>query len=256
MMFNATLKQLLYSELQENFKETILARFWIILEPVLATLVYVFVFATILGARDTGIEGINYPEFLVLGLWPWLAISRSIGSSVNLVKQKSSLIKKLNIKSELFLYARTMSQFMIYGATFFIVLIVLHFMGANIYLPGLLVVLPVFFLLWLFTNGISLIISALAVFIDDLKIIIPLFLTLAFFLMPIIWPAQRLPEHLSFLVDYNPLAGMLQYLRGALLLGDLIPGKAVLIFAACAAILQWIGFVLYKRLSRYFLDVV
>lgn len=255
-MFNATLKQLLYSELQENFKETILARFWIILEPVLVTIVYVFVFANILGARDTGIEGVNYPEFLVIGLWPWLAISRSVGSSVGLIKQKSSLIKKLNIQSEWFLYARTMAQFMIYSATFFIVLVVLHFMGASIYWPGMLMVIPVFFLLWLFTNGVSLIVSALAIFIDDLKVIVPLFLTLMFFLMPIIWPAQRLPEDMSFLVDYNPLAGMLEYLRGALLLGELVPGKAVWIFTACAVILQGLGTALYKRLSRYFLDVV
>ncbi len=255
-MLNTALKQLLYSELQENFKETILSRFWIILEPVLITIVYVFVFANILGARETGIEGVNYPEFLVIGLWPWLAISRSVGSSVGLIKQKSSLIKKLNIQSEWFLYARTMAQFIIYSATFFIVLVVLHFMGASIYWPGMLMVIPVFFLLWLFTNGVSLMISALAVFIDDLKVIVPLFLTLMFFLMPIIWPAQRLPEHLSFLVDYNPLAGMLEYLRGVLLQGQWIPGKAVIVFAVCAAVLQGFGMLLYKRLSRYFLDVV
>ncbi len=255
-MINATLKQLLFSELQENFKETILARFWIILEPVLFTLVYVFVFAIILGARETGIEGVNYPEFLVIGLWPWLTISRSIGGSVNLVKQKANLIKKLNIKSELFLYARTIAQFLIYSLTFFIVLLVLNLMGANIHMAGLLIVLPVFFLLWVFTNGAALIISSLAVFIDDLKIIIPLFLTLAFFLMPIIWPPHRLPENLHFLVDYNLLAGMLEYLRQALLLGELMPGKAVLLFAALSILLFVLGAALYKRLSRYFLDVV
>lgn len=255
-MISATLKQLLYSELQENFKETLLARFWVILEPVLFTLVYVFVFATILGARETGIEGVGYPEFLVIALWPWLAVSRSIGGSVNLVRQKASLIKKLNIKSELFLYARSMAQFLIYGGTFFVVLVVLHLMGANIHLAGLLVILPVFFLLWLFSNGTALIISALAVFIDDLKIIVPLFLTLAFFLMPIIWPPFRLPEHLSFLVDYNPLAAMLNYLRHALLLGDISPHKSVYIFAGLSLLLQLAGMALYKRLSRYFLDVV
>ncbi len=255
-MINATLKQLLFSELQENFKETVLARFWIVLEPVLFTLVYVFVFAIILGARDTGIEGVNYPEFLVIGLWPWLAISRSIGGSVNLVKQKSNLIKKLNIKSEYFLYARTISQFLIYSLTFFIVLLVLGLMGAKIYLLGLIVVIPVFLLLWVFTNGVALVISSLAVFIDDLKIIVPLFLTLAFFLMPIIWPAHRLPENLHFLVDYNPLATMLEYLRGALLQGQLLPGKAEYFFVALSILLYVFGTALYKRLSRYFLDVV
>ncbi len=255
-MFNATLKQLLYSELQENFKETILARFWFILEPVLITLVYVFVFATILGSRDTGIAGVNYPEFLVIGLWPWLAISRSIGGSVGLVKQKSSLIKKLNIRSELFLYARTIAQFLIYTATFFIVLLVLSQLGANIYFAGLLVVLPVFLLLWVFTNGIALIISSLAVFIDDFKVIVPLFLTLAFFLMPIIWPAHLLPEHLSFLIDYNPLAVMLDYLRAALLQGQLLPQRGVLYFIPLSLLLYVLGRLLYRRLSRYFLDVV
>lgn len=255
-MLSATLKQLLYSELQESFKETILARFWVVLEPVLITLVYVFVFATILGARETGMPGVGYPEFLVIALWPWLAISRSIGGSVNLVKQKSSLIKKLNIKSELFLYARCMAQFLIYGATFFVVLVVLHFMGANIHLTGLLVVLPVFFLLWVFSNASAMIVCALAVFIDDLKIIVPLFLTLAFFLMPIIWPAERLSADLSFLVDYNPLAGMLDYLRAALLQGELTPGKRVYAFVLLSLLLHWLGSVLYKRLSRYFLDVV
>lgn len=253
---NSQFKQLLVLELQDSFKETILSKFWLIVEPILFTLVYVFVFAVILGSRETGIEGINYPEFLVIGLWPWLVFSRSVAGSVGLIQQKASLIKKLNIKSELFLYARTTAQFIIYTSTFFVVLMVLSLMGVSIKASGLIIILPVFLILWVFTNGIALIVASLAVFIDDLRIVVPLFITLAFFLMPIIWPAHLLSEDLSFLVDYNPLAGILTYLRAALLQGELIPSGGQYYFPVISIMVFSIGSLLYKKLSRYFLDVI
>jgi ABC-2 type transport system permease protein len=78
----------------------------------------------------------------------------------------------------------------------------------------------------------------------------------SFFVTPIIWPVSRVPEDWRFLIDYNPLAVLVEIYRGLILTGALPSGFSTIYFSLVAVVLFVVGFVMFNRVKHNFADLL
>jgi ABC-type polysaccharide/polyol phosphate export permease len=112
-----------------------------------------------------------------------------------------------------------------------------------------IVVLQVIFIL-----GLTYIMAVLGTFLPDLAEVMRPVIRGTFFVTPILWPAGRLPENLSWIEDYNPLAYLVNAYRDLVLQGTLPGGLATLYFTLFSVALFVVGFALFVRLKPRFVD--
>jgi len=136
-------------------------------------------------------------------------------------------------------------------------LVLLVFMAYFGFVPTMnIIFLPLFILLALATSlGIGLWLSALNVKYRDFQYTIPFMIQLGLFASPVVYPASLVPETYRFLYGLNPMAGVIEGFRWALL-GTEVPGAMILVSAAVVLVLLVSGAFYFRRMEQYYADVV
>jgi lipopolysaccharide transport system permease protein len=119
-----------------------------------------------------------------------------------------------------------------------------------------IIFLPLFILLALATSlGIGLWLSALNVQYRDFQYTIPFLIQLALFASPVVYPASIVPESVRFLYGLNPMAGVIEGFRWALL-GTKMPGAMILVSVGMVAVMLVSGAFYFRKMEQYYADVV
>lgn len=116
--------------------------------------------------------------------------------------------------------------------------------------------LPLFILLALATSlGVGLWLSALNVKYRDFQYTVPFIIQIWMYASPVVYPASIVPESLKFLYSLNPLAGVIEGFRWALL-GTAMPGAMILVSVGVVILLLVTGAFYFRRMEQYYADVV
>jgi ABC-2 type transport system permease protein len=107
-----------------------------------------------------------------------------------------------------------------------------------------------------FTLGVCYLIATVATYVPDIRETLRAVVRATFFITPILWPTGRVPEEWSFLVDYNPLAYLVESYRRLILDGELPSAEAAIYFSLFAAALLAVGLVVFNRLKHNFADIL
>lgn len=227
---------------------------WILLQPLLLLAVYSFVFTHIFQARVPANFDTSFVVYLALGYWPWSAFSECLLRNLSVINENAGLIKKVAIRRELLVLARTAAVFVLHIAGFIAVLIVLTAFGHQ--LSWLLFPIALVFILVLaiLALGLSLLLSAVHVIVPAIANIVQPMVLLVFFSTPILWAPQMLPERFRSLIAWNPMAWWVTQFRALLLDGQLpAPMMAFIFCLGCVAVV-WLGHQCFKRLAPHFED--
>jgi ABC-type polysaccharide/polyol phosphate export permease len=135
------------------------------------------------------------------------------------------------------------------GALVFIVFVLQHRLHWQVLLLPLIIVLQL-----LFTLGLTYIMAVVGTYVPDMGEVLRPIIRGTFFLTPILWPPEALPENLQFINDYNPLAYLVGAYRAMILEGTLPGGLATLYFALFSVGLFLAGFALFVRMKPGFAD--
>ena len=245
---------LLTRDLRGRFIGSYTGWLWLFINPILLLAVYALVFGVIFQARVP--EGLDIPFviWLALGLWPWLAFSEAIVRASESMPQHANLISKVALPREFLALSGATSAFLLQLFGYLVVLILVRLLGIPVHLSGVLHALLILVVLFLFACGLGLIASALRVFFRDLEQLLPTLLMFSFFLTPIIYSPQMLPENLRNWVMLNPLANLLTDLRSALLEGTAWPSGFTVMMLLLAVFVFLMARIFFNRLSPYFED--
>jgi ABC-2 type transport system permease protein len=250
------LKYFVQRQLTRNYKKSYLGFAWAILGPLIWVFFLTLIFSEIVGIKFREVEGdstLNFGLYLYCGLLPFLAFSEALNKGLNSIRGNSGLVQKVVFPLELLPFTNAITslidKFFGIGA----LLIVLLVLGRELYwtvlfLP-LLVVLQLLFIL-----GLTYIMAVLGTYLPDVGEIMRPIIRGMFFVTPILWPPERLPESLRWIENYNPLAYLVEAYRGLILSGDLPGGMATVYFTLFSAALFAGGFTLFVRLKRGFAD--
>ena len=108
----------------------------------------------------------------------------------------------------------------------------------------------------LFTLGLSYLMAVAGTYVPDVRETLKAVVRATFFITPILWPTGKVPEDWRFLVDYNPLAFLVESYRSLILEGELPGAEAAIYFSLFAAALFAVGLVVFNRLKHTFADLL
>ncbi|MGB3345715.1 MAG: ABC transporter permease [Candidatus Humimicrobiia bacterium] len=194
LLWNLTRK-----ELKVRYRGSILGIFWSLLNPMIMTLVYTFVFSIVLGSTTK-----DFPIFLLSGLIPWNFLASSLNVGIDSIVGNSHLINKIKFPREILPLSIIFSNFINFLLELVAFFILLIFMGYKFY--KLLYLLPLIILIQIFlVIGATLIVSSVNVYFRDTKHILNIFMLIWFFATPIIYNIGIVPEKFRYLMIVNPM---------------------------------------------------
>jgi ABC-2 type transport system permease protein len=250
------LKYFVQRQLTRNYKKSYLGFAWAILGPLIWVFFLTLIFSEIVGIKFREVEGdstLNFGLYLYCGLLPFLAFSEALNKGLNSIRGNSGLVQKVVFPLELLPFTNAITslidKFFGIGALLIVLLVLGRELYWTILLLPLLVVLQLLFIL-----GLTYIMAVIGTYLPDVGEIMRPIIRGMFFVTPILWPPERLPESLRWIENYNPLAYLVEAYRGLILSGDLPGGMATVYFTLFSAALFAGGFTLFVRLKRGFAD--
>lgn len=249
---------LVWRDVKVRYKQTALGVLWVVLQPLLSTLVFTVIFGILLNVPSNGLP---YPIFAYAGLLPWQYFASALTrTSTNLV-DNANLITKVYFPRLVIPLSGVLSSLVDF-AVGFILLFVLMLVYRVPLTPATLL-LPVFLFLAMITAlGFGLWLSALNVRFRDIKQLVPFLIQLWMYVTPVIWPVTIIPERVRSLLALNPMTGVVSGFRWALL-GDssAITGMQAptLLFAlsvVIALVVLVTGLFFFRSTERTFADII
>jgi len=240
-------------EIAGRYKQSILGYFWVILNPFFQMIVMTIVFSTIMRIN---VPGVPYFLFLYVGLLPWGFFANSLGASMGELVGMGTLMKKVYFPRELIVLATMIAKIidLVLASIIFVIFMILFRQSSNIFLD--LVIVPVIFLVqFVFTFGLGLLISSLNLFYRDIQYLMNLIVMLWFYLTPVIYPVNIVPDRLRFLFSLNPMSVIINAYRKVILGGEPPDWGHLAVAAAISLLTLFVGIKAFKKLEGRFADV-
>jgi lipopolysaccharide transport system permease protein len=239
-------------EIKGRYSQSLFGAGWAIAQPLATMAVFTLVFAR-LGQIPSG--GAPYPLFAYAALVPWFFFSNSVNSGTMSLITYRNIVTKTYFPREIVPLAQVGSRLVDFtaAATLYAVLMIYYGVAPGVW--GLMV--PVFFvLLVLFTLGVTFATSAANVFYRDVNPVVQISLQLWLYLTPVAYPLSAVPERYRPFFLLNPLTGIVEGMRSAIVFGRQPEWAVVGVSAALTTLIFVAALVLFKRTDKYFADVI
>ena len=243
---------LTWRDLAIRYKQTILGAAWAIIQPLFTMLI----FSLFLGKlAKVPSDGIPYPIFTFSALVPWTFFANGLTQSTNSLVASANMIKKVYFPRLTIPIAPILSGLVDFVLAFGVLLVMMLFYGTK--LTGNVLWLPLFLLLALVTClGAGIWLAALNVEYRDIRYIVPFLTQLWMYATPVVYPSSLLGEPWRTLYGLNPMAGVIEGFRWALLGSGTSPGGIIYISALATIILLVTGIIYFRRMEKRFADIV
>jgi len=243
---------LIWRDVKVRYKQTLLGAGWAIIQPVFTMLVFSLFFGRLAKVPS---DGIPYPLFSYTALVPWTFFAQGLAQSSDSLVGSSNLIKKIYFP-RLAIPVGTVCAGMIDFALAFGVLILLS-LSYGIRPTVNVLWLPLFVLLALVTAlGVGLWLSAFNVKYRDVKYVVPFFTQIWMFATPIAYPSSLLSGKWRVVYGLNPMAGVVEAFRWALLGAKTAPTAMIVLSWLAALAILVSGAYYFRRMEKSFADVV
>lgn len=243
---------LTWRDVKVRYKQTALGAAWAIIQPFFMMVVFSLFFGKLAGIPS---DGIPYPVFAFCGLLPWQLFAHALTESSNSLVGNQNLITKVYFPRLVVPIAAVLGGVVDFAIAFVILLVMMLYFGI---VPGWqIITLPAFILLAIMTAlAVGLWLSALNVKYRDVRYTMNFLVQFWLFATPVAYPSSLIPEQWRWLYGLNPMAGVVEGFRWALL-GKTDPPGALLGVSIAVVVLLMIGGLYYfRRMEQEFADVV
>jgi len=243
---------LVWRDVKVRYKQTALGIAWAVMQPLLTMAVFSLFFGRFAKVPS---DGVPYPLFAYCALVPWGFFANGLNMGSNSLVESANLIRKVYLPRLALPVATVLSGGVDLGGSLLLLLEMMWFYGLAPQLT--LVYVPLFVLLALVTAmGVSLWLSALNVQYRDVRYTIPFLIQIWMFATPIAYPSSLVPQKWRMLYGLNPMAGVVEGFRWALLGTATRPGGIVLVSCLAACLSLVTGLRYCRHAEKTFADVV
>ena len=242
---------LVWRDIKVRYKQTVLGAAWAILQPLLTMLIFSLFFGRL--ARMPS-DGVPYPLFCLAGLVPWTFFAFGMTEAANSLVGNRNLITKVYFPRLTIPIAPVLAGLADFASAFVLLLLMMGWYGM---LPGprALFIVPLMLLALVTAVGVGLWLSALNVQYRDVRYLLPFLTQLWLFATPIAYPSSLLSSPWRALYGLNPMVGVVDGFRWALL-GAATPALTLVVSSAAAIFLAASGALYFRRMERTFADIV
>jgi lipopolysaccharide transport system permease protein len=237
--------------LKVRYKQSVLGIAWAIIQPVALMLIYTLVFSIVTRVKSTGVP---YAVFAYAALLPWSFFSTALTNATNGLVSHAQLVTKVYFPREILPIS-------------YIVAALVDLLIASIVMSGLMIyyhvslttqvlwLIPVTLVMAAFTTACALIFSAMQVRVRDIGMAMPLVLQLWLFASPVVYPLRQVPERLRDYYVLNPMVGIIENFRAALL-GNPLDVHSLVISVVMSVVLLPLSYLYFKRVEATVADVI
>jgi lipopolysaccharide transport system permease protein len=239
-------------DIKVRYKQTFLGAAWAILQPVMTMVVFSIFFGKLAGVPS---DGLPYPVFVFCGLLPWQLFTFALTYSSNSLVQNAHVLTKVYFPRLIIPFASMIVGLIDFAIAFFVLVGIMLFYDI---IPGrALITLPLFVVLAIAAAiSVGLWLSALNVKYRDVRYIIPFLTQIWLFVTPVAYSSSLVPSNWQAVFAINPMAGVVEGFRWALL-GKSAPSGAMLVVSVAAtAILLAGGLFYFARMEKTFPDII
>jgi lipopolysaccharide transport system permease protein len=243
---------LIWRDIKVRYKQTVLGGAWAIIQPFFTMVVFSIFFGRLAKVPS---DGIPYPIFSYTALVPWAFFANGLNQASNSLVGNANLINKVYFPRMAMPLASVLSGIIDFMLAFVMLVGMMFYYGM---MPSLNAIwLPFFLVLALVTSlGTSLWLSAMYVQFRDVRHIVPFLTQIWLFSTPIAYPSSLIQEPWRTVYGINPMAGVVEGFRWALLGVGSAPGPIIVVSSAVAVLLLLTGAFYFRRMEKTFADVV
>jgi lipopolysaccharide transport system permease protein len=249
--FRDLFRTLAERDIRLRYRQTALGIVWVILQPLVASLIFAVIFGQFAKLPS---DGVPYVLFVFSALLPWNLFSGGVQRAGNSLVANAGLVTKIYFPRSIIPIASVSAallDFVIAGSVMAGLLIFfgIHVTWAVLSMP-VLVALAV-----ALTIGVSLFISALNVYYRDFSYALPFILQIWMYATPVVYASSLVPEGWKIIYGLNPMVGVIDGFRWALL-GGMFPATTLVESIVVTSILFVVGTAVFSRVERSFADVI
>jgi lipopolysaccharide transport system permease protein len=243
-------------DIKVRYKQTVLGVAWAVLQPLATMVVFTVVFRRMMGLT-TGT--VPYPVFAFAGLLPWMLFQNALGQSSNSLVGQAHLLSKVYFPRLLVPLSPVLSGLIDFGISMVVLAGLMAWYGQ---VPGWgIVLLPLFIVLAVVSAlAVGLWFAALSVRYRDFRHVVPFISRMWMFLSPVAYPseklAEQLPERFRWLIDLNPMTGVLDGFRWALLGGSGPLPSSIMVSTAAVLVVLVTGLFYFRKVERTMADLL
>lgn len=243
---------LVWRSLKVRYKQTVLGAAWAFLQPLMAMVIFSIFFGRLAKMPS---DGVPYPVFVYCGLLPWQLFSQAVTECGNSLVGNQHLITKVYFPRLIIPIAGVVAGTVDFAIAFLLLLGMQVYYG--IYPHARLLLFPLFILFAMMTAlAIGIWLSALNVKYRDVRYVIPFLTQFWLFATPVAYPSSLVPARWRPLVGLNPMAGVVEGFRWALLGTRSGAGPLVLVSALIVLLMLFAGIAYFRSMEKTVADLV
>jgi lipopolysaccharide transport system permease protein len=248
-------RELLYyfvwRDVKIRYKQTGLGVAWAVIQPLFTMVIFSVIFG---GLAQIPSEGVPYPLFVLSALLPWILFSEGLTRSTTSMVSNANIMTKVYYPRLIMPIAGILSPVVDFLIAMVILILMMVYFG---FVPTVnIVFLPAFVLLALATSlGVGLWLSALNVQYRDFQYTLPFLIQVWFYASPVVYATSLVPDQYQLLYGLNPMAGVIEGFRWALL-GTAPPSGIIGLSVVVVFVLLVTGAFYFKKMEQYFADIV
>jgi lipopolysaccharide transport system permease protein len=242
---------LVWRDIKTRYSQSVLGVGWAIIQPVFSMIVFTIVFGNLAKVNS---EGVPYAIFSYTALVPWTFFSSSLNSSSGSLISSKNLITKVYFPRLVIPISPVLGKMVDFGISFLILLglMVWYKIRPTIWV----LMIPVFVVLMILTSaGVGMWLTALSIQYRDINYGSNFFIQLLMYASPVIYASSSVPEKYQILYALNPMVGVIEGFRSALLSTRPMPWEFLGVGALMSIAFFLSGALYYRSMERYFADV-
>ena len=237
-----------------KYKQTVLGVLWAVIQPFFLMVVFSLFFGQLAKIPS---DGVPYPIFNFTAMVAWTYFSTAINTSSNSIVGSGSLISKIYFPRIFIPLTPVIAGLVDFFIAFIVLIGMMFYYHIFPSIMLVLVALPGLIILMIFTaGGVGMVLSALSAKYRDIRYTVPFLIQFWMFATPIVYPASMIPQKYRMIYALNPMTGIIEGFRSALLGRSTFPLDMVALSVVVSTAVFVIGAAYFKQVERFFADVI
>jgi lipopolysaccharide transport system permease protein len=243
---------LIWRDIKTRYAQSVLGVGWAVIQPVFSMVVFSIVFG---GLAKISSDGVPYPIFSYAALVPWTYFSNALTTATSSLITSSNMLSKVYFPRLVIPLAPVIGKLVDFAIALVILFLMMLFYKITPTIWTLTLPLLVL-LMMLSAAGLGLWLTTLAVQYRDVSYAMGFIIQILMYASPVVYPASAVPQQFRLLYSLNPMAGVIEGFRSALLGTNPMPWDMLAVGTLSAIVIALSGLWYFRRMERYFADVV